>query len=246
MGVLFLLLYRNALRAKRRVDEQMLFVSNVTHELRTPLGVILNAGSNISDGFVEDKDSLKRYGGLITTESRRLSRMVESILLYSGLLSGRDKRERVNVDELLPPLLKPVTFQCELLGIHFEMDIQENLSLQADPEGLTSALNNLLYNGIIHGGSGGYLRLEIFHRPESGTIHFLIRDRGPGIPDSEKKHVFTPFFRGRDAENGRRPGSGIGLGLVLRVAESHGGRVSLITEKGAGTTFVLILPGGAQ
>lgn len=244
--VLFIVLVQHNRRVKEQVKEQMMFVANVTHELRTPLGVLCNAGANIADGFVSRPEDLARYGELILTEGRRLGRMVESVLLYSGLLSGRNRKETIAVDAFLPSLLEPAEFLCAQRGIRFEKAIEEGLTLCADREGLQSAVSNLLNNGVIHGGAGKFLRLAVRGGREGRGVFFSVRDLGPGIGEAERRKIFAPFYRGAETQRQALPGSGIGLSLVEKVAKVHGGSVKVESEPGRGALFTLYIPAGEE
>lgn len=240
--VLFIILFNYSRRAKKQVQEQMRFVANISHELRTPLGVICNAGANIADGYVTDPESFRQYGELINSQGKRLTRMVESVLLYSGMLAGKDSKKSFLVDDFIPALINPVEFLCNEKGIRFEKQIEQGLSVYGDREGIHTAVLNLLYNGIIHGRSGRYLRLVIGKDEMKGGILFSVRDLGPGVPEEERKKIFAPFFRGKETVKAALPGSGIGLSLVSRVAEIHGGDIKIESQHGRGTLFILYIP----
>ncbi len=185
--VLFIILFNYSRRAKKQVQEQMRFVANVSHELRTPLGVICNAGANIADGYVTDPENFRQYGELINSQGKRLTRMVESVLLYSGMLAGKNSKKSFLVDDFIPTLINPVEFLCNEKGIRFEKQIEQGLSVYGDREGIYTAVLNLLYNGIIHGGSGRYLRLVIGKDEMKGGIFFSVRDLGSGVPEEEQE-----------------------------------------------------------
>jgi len=239
---LFIMLFNYSRRAKKQIQEQMRFIANVSHELRTPLGVICNAGANIKDGYVKDPVRFRQYGELIFSQGKRLTRMVESVLLYSGMLAGKNNKEFIDIDDFVLSLILPIEFICTEKGIRFEKQIETGLLVYCDREGLYSALLNLLYNGIIHGGSGRFLRLVIGEDVKKNGIFFSVRDLGPGISEEERKKIYTPFFRGLETVRTALPGSGIGLSLVSRVAEIHSGYIKLESQHNKGSLFTLYIP----
>ncbi len=229
------------------MKEQQTFIANVSHELRTPLAVICNAGTNLSEGFVTESEHIQKYGKMIVDEGRRLSGMVEGILMYSGFQLGKINKTVFQVDELAELLIRRFSLLCREKGIRFESKIEPGLMLNADREGVLAAISNLLQNATVHGDRGGYVRLTI---RESSDRHFSydrrfievkVSDNGPGISKNEQKKIFDPFIRGCEADRLAAPGSGLGLSLVKQVAELHGGSVTITSLPGEGTEFILRL-----
>ncbi|HEX8031850.1 MAG TPA: ATP-binding protein, partial [Vicinamibacterales bacterium] len=98
---------------------------------------------------------------------------------------------------------------------------------------------------VKYGGSAKWLRVSARREAGAGSreqVIFTVEDHGMGIEAEDRKHIFEPFYRGRDAVSQQIQGSGLGLNLVMRIAEAHGGKVSVTSEPGAGSTFVLALP----
>jgi signal transduction histidine kinase len=119
--------------------------------------------------------------------------------------------------------------------------------IAGDRAALRTALRNLISNGVKYGGPARWIRVSA-KLPDAGTrtlpqaVVFSVEDRGLGIDSEDRKHVFEPFYRGREAVAQQIQGSGLGLNLVLRIAEAHGGRVQVTSEAGKGSTFTLSLP----
>lgn len=239
--ILIFILLRYNRKAAKLVSEQRSFVANVSHELRTPLAVICNAGANLEQGFVRGEQRVAKYGRMIREEGGRLTSMVESILLYSGFQLGRSKNEQFDFNKLVDEIIRPMQFLCEQKKIEFEFQVEENLEFSGDREGISSAIMNLLSNGIIHGGEGGWLNLSIRHLPDGNFLEVRVEDRGPGISRTEHKKIFSAFSRGAEAEAKAVPGSGLGLSLVSKVAALHGGSIDVESEKGRGAIFILKL-----
>ncbi len=230
------------------IKKQQTFIANVSHELRTPLAVICNAGINLSQGFVSEPEHIQKYGKLIEDEGKRLSGMVEGILMYSGFQLGKINKSVFEVDELAELVVKRFSILCREKGIRFESKIQPGLKLNADREGVLAAISNILRNAIVHGSNGGLVRLtigEICDRHFSSDKYFIevkVSDNGPGISRNEQKKIFDPFVRGNETARLAVSGSGLGLSLVKQVAELHGGAVDIVSTPGEGSEFTLRLP----
>lgn len=233
------LLTISARRARRLAAQQMAFVAGVTHELRTPLAVIRSAAENLADGIVDDPAQARRYGTLIDAEGRRLSALVEQALALAGAHAQAPPTLRPLA---LGPFLDEAIARCRRT---FEPDVPVALDLEkdlppilADARALEAALCNLLGNAHKYG--GGWIGVEA--RRQQDVVALTVRDRGAGIPADELPHVFEPFFRGRAAREAQVRGSGLGLSLVQRTAETLGGRVGVETTPGRGSAFTLYLP----
>jgi signal transduction histidine kinase len=235
-------------RARALARQQVEFVAAVSHELRTPLAALRSAGENLADGVVTDADRVRHYGTMIHRESDRLSALVEQTLELSGLLGGERSPHREPVDpaDLVREVLAELRPKADVA-----VDVPEGLpAISGDPVGLRSALRNLIDNALKHGG-GQWVGVRA--RMSSGTrgrreLGFVVEDRGPGVRGEELGRLFEPFYRGARAREQRVPGSGLGLSVVRRVAEAHGGRVSVAAGPGGcGAAFTLhvpVAPGG--
>jgi signal transduction histidine kinase len=252
-GVLALLLASAALivgsaqRARRLADRQVEFVAGVSHELRTPLAVIGAAGDNLAAGVVTDPATAREYGRVVRDEGRRLAEMVERVLDLAGTYSGHRKWRYEDVD--VEPILAECVASLEPLarerGLGMESAIRGTLPrVRAERSALRRAVANLLQNAILHGGDGGFVGLSAEWLGPQGQrkIRIKVEDRGPGIPASEVPHLFEPFFRGAQAVSTQARGSGLGLSLVKRIVDAHGGAVEVTTAPGRGSTFTIVLP----
>jgi signal transduction histidine kinase len=252
-GVLLLLTVSIALlaatsrRAHRLARQQMEFVAGVSHELRTPVAVIRSAAENLSHGVVDSGDRVKRYGQLLETEARRLGEMVERVLQYAGIESGLATGARVPVapTEIIEGAIES---SLTLLGSE-DVTIERNFipnppRVVGDAAALRSAIQNLIANAVKYGGNDRWVGIRVEHgrqrrRPE---VWITISDHGGGIPASELPHIFDPFYRGADAVARQVHGNGLGLSLVRQIVAAHGGRVTVTTRAGAGSSFTIALP----
>jgi signal transduction histidine kinase len=241
----------NARRAEKLAAQQMDFVATVSHELRTPLAVIRAAAQNLSAGVVEDPGRAKRYGELIETEGRRLTDMVEEVLEFAGL-SGQRRAMALKAVDLVSLVHNVVSASAALIAAaHAEADVRigDDVPLvNGDEEALRRVISNLLANALKHGQDGHWVGLTVARHQQGGRdeVHIAVSDRGRGIDAEDLGRIFEPFYRGRHAVDRQVQGNGLGLSLVQRIAEAHGGRVTVVSEAGKGATFTLQLPVAAD
>jgi len=237
----------SAERWQRLAAQQMDFVATVTHELRTPLTVIRSAAQNLSAGVVHDAAQARQYGDLIETEGRRLTDMVEQVLEYAGM-SGtwRAHPSRpVDVHELVRDVVASASSMADAANIEFAVDVPEDLPPVAGDEGaLRRALQNLIANAVKYGSDGRWIGVTARRTLARGgdELQLSVSDHGRGIDADDLAHIFEPFYRGRYAIERQIHGNGLGLSLVKRIAEAHGGRVAVTSTPGTGTTFTITLP----
>jgi signal transduction histidine kinase len=234
----------SAQRAERLASQQMDFVATVSHELRTPLAVIRSAGQNLADGVVQDP---KRYGELIETEGRRLTDMIEQTLALAGLSGGRRPlaQQPVDAGDLVRGVIASPETAAQAGAIAIDARVAEDLPLvAADEMLLRRGVQNLVGNALKYGGAGGWVGVSVdAHTGRQGReVRITISDHGPGVPAEDLPHIFEPFYRGTRAVSDQVQGNGLGLHLVRRIAEAHGGRVSVKSAPGEGAAFTIHLP----
>ncbi len=253
LGVLavgMLLVVRNARRSEQLAARQMDFVATVSHELRTPLAVIRSAAQNLSAGVIADPAQARRYGELIDTEGRRLTDMVEQVMDYAGLEGQRRVRSPRPVDVLsvVEDAATSCRPACEAAGCTLEVDLGEPdgdvPAVMGDEAALGRVVANLITNAAKHGADGRWVGVKVSScEVKSGReVQVTVSDRGRGIEPSELSRIFEPFRRGRHAVEQQVHGNGLGLSLVKRIVEAHGGRVAVTSTPGEGATFVVYLP----
>lgn len=250
LGMLLLLMAAGVLlsisaqRARALARRQVEFVAGVTHELRTPLSVILSAAENLRDSVVTEPGHARRYGGLIHDEARRLTEFVEHALSLAGARTERGAASAVPF-ELEPVVRRVVDRRSGDAGApSVEVELPGDLPrVLGDPMAVEHALDNLISNALKYGGEPS--RVGVRATGADGAVDVTVWDRGPGIPPDERDRLFEPFFRGRTAQASQTPGSGLGLAVVRRVVEDQGGSVSVASDVGAGSAFTLHLRASA-
>jgi signal transduction histidine kinase len=234
-----------AQRAQRLARQQVEFVAGVSHELRTPLAVIRSAGENLADGVVDDPAQIRRYGELVKGEGERLTRMVEQVLAFAGAQSAPRAEHLVDVAALVEDVLQASAPLFESGGVQVEVQIEPRLpAVTGDAGALRRAIDNLVSNALKYGGSAGWIGVRVRGEPAGSPreIQVIVADRGLGIDPADQARVFQPFFRAASVTAAQIHGTGLGLSLVKSIAENHGGRVTLSSTPGRGSTFTLHIP----
>lgn len=230
-------------RSQELARQQMEFVATVSHELRTPLAVIRSAGDNLADGIVRDDEQIRKYGSLVRTEGRRLTEMVEQILEFAGIQSGQRTMTiaPVRIDQVIGDVLRASDALISAAGLRVEVDIPAGLSpVAGDEAGLRRVFQNLVGNAIKYGAGGGWIGVTA--RREGPEVRISIVDRGIGIAPADQGRIFEPFYRAADVVAAQIQGAGLGLSLVHRIVQAHGGRVEVKSAKGAGSEFIVRVP----
>jgi len=244
-------LARTSRKAKALALRQQEFIASITHELKTPLAVISSAAENLTDGIVRDQKKAEQYGAVIRKESARLALSIDHFLLYSKTSSSAlPARTVFDARELVDATLRVIEEERERAQFMVETEVSDDpVYVQGDRMALESVLQNLAQNAIRHAAGGKYLGIRLMsgkiakNGKKSGqSLIIKMQDRGPGIPADEQKRIFEPFVRGKRARNEQIAGSGIGLNLVKRIVEMHGGSVSLESKPDSGTTFTVVVP----
>jgi signal transduction histidine kinase len=251
MGATVATIVVSARRAQNLARLQMEFVAGISHDLLTPLAVIRSAADNLADGLVEGRPQVGKYGDLIRRESRGLSEMVRQTLDYASLEhQGRRYDFRpLDAAEVIRQALEACGFALRESGLEVAESIAPDLPpVTGDAGALTTCVRNLLTNALKYGRDGG--RIEIAARKSGSDRHAAVEievaDRGPGIDPADLPRIFDPFYRGREAAASRIHGAGLGLSLVKRIVEAHGGTVAVKSAPGQGSAFTLRIPAARE
>ncbi len=219
------------------------FVSTVSHEFRTPLMSIRYLSEMLDTGRVSGEDKKKIYYGKISTESERLSRLIENMLDFSKIEAGMKKYqfESLSVEDLVRNVAERFKEYHAHKPVTLNVEISDHLPyIHADREGISRALFNLLDNAV------KYSRKDpvIYFRAhcEGSDLFLEVQDSGAGISIDEQNKVFDKFYRSADSVQRNIEGSGIGLTLVNHIVKAHGGEVLLESDVGIGTKVTLKLP----
>jgi PAS domain S-box-containing protein len=218
------------------------FLSLVSHELRTPLTVIQLELSRLEREKGEALTAKQRERVRKVREStRRLLGLVESLLDYTGLETGRLQVHSgpVDVSVLATSVLEELQLRAEAKALRLTPDLPPGLCTHTDSRLLRLVLINLVDNAIKFTDAG---EVELALRRDGGVLRMVVRDTGRGIPREAHARIFEPFEQLEPTRSKHTPGVGLGLALVKRMVEALGGAIELVSHPGAGSTFTVALP----
>lgn len=233
------LVFRNINREVQLAQSKADFVSNVSHEIRTPLALISMFAETLQMDRVPSEQKKKEYYDIINKETHRLSGIVNKILNFSQMEANKKVLHltALYVDPEVKELLHTYDFHLRNKGFDYSYHGDENLCIQADKEALVEILVNLLDNAIKY--SVETKKIEVFARSQNGLGSITVKDNGIGISKKDQKHIFEKFYRVSSGDLAKSRGTGLGLTLVKELTERQGGRVSVKSEPGIGSSFTV-------
>jgi signal transduction histidine kinase len=254
LGILLLLALSMAMifiasqRARKFARLQVEFVAAVSHELRTPVAVLCSAADNLADGIVQGPQQLDQYRSLITNQARQLTLLVEQILSFTaggGVKPGQSSRP-LEVREIVQAAIEKTEGLLHSGQFTVEQAIEPGLpQVKGDLVALSQCLQNLIVNAVKYSGSSRWIGVQaqsVETRNGRREVQITVEDKGIGIAPSELGAVFEPFFRSPSVAKGQIHGTGLGLSLAKSMAETAGGRFTVVSELGKGSAFTLHLP----
>jgi len=218
------------------------FVSNVTHELKTPLTAIRMFAETLRLGRTRSRREQDEYLNIIINESERLTRLIDTVLDFARIERGQKEYSlrRIALSQTVLEALETLQFTLREGGFTITKEIEAGVELQADPDAMKQALLNLLSNAIKYAGSQRVIALRL--RREGGNAVLQVEDQGIGIAENELEDIFTPYYRAGGSEQNTRSGAGLGLAVVRHIIAAHNGSITVKSQKGAGSTFTITLP----
>lgn len=221
------------------------FIANVSHELKTPVGAMLLLAEAIRDAR-DDPETLERFTERLHQEATRLSRLVKELLDLSRLQGGEPLPEmsEVVVTEIVSEALEPLKVRAESSGIQIDVSVSDELRVLGDRRQLVTAITNLVENAIAYSPSGSHVGIgaQLRVASEGRTVEISVSDSGIGIAPADQERIFERFYRVDAGRSRATGGTGLGLAIVKHIVHNHGGRISLWSKPGVGSTFTLHLP----
>ena len=216
------------------------FIGNVSHEFKTPLNAIRGYVRELSDPALSETER-EEYIRIISEACDRLTRMTTGILLLSKLENQRfvSERESFDLTEQIRDVILLFEREWTKKEIELSLDLDETVTYSSNPEMLSHVWENLLGNAIkFCPAQGGIIRIACRRDAEGVTV--TVSDNGAGMDEETKKHIFEAFYQGDSSH--KAEGNGLGLSLVRRIVDLHGGRCEVISSPGEGATFTVTLP----
>ena len=217
------------------------FVANVSHELKTPIGAIQLLAEAVGEAK-DDPESVVRFSARMHTESERLTRLVQQIIDLSRLQQDvmSDDSSVLKVGDLIGEACEHSQTESERKNIAIASQYQPDLFVHGDRDQIHAAVSNLVENAVTYSPEAS--KVSVTAKSIDGEIQITVTDHGIGIPNEELERIFERFYRVDPARARATGGTGLGLSIVKHVAASNGGRVTVWSEEGQGSSFTLILP----
>ncbi|NGM83093.1 cell wall metabolism sensor histidine kinase WalK [Paenibacillus sp. 7124] len=244
-GMLFLLQEVTEIRRLERMRSE--FVANVSHELKTPVAAVKGFAETLLSGGVKDEKTANSFLQIIYDENERLNRLIGDILELSKIESKRVQLEcsPVHLSSFFDSLLETMSKVAEKKSITLSAEVPEELFMEGDEDKLRQIFLNLLSNAINYTHEGGNVKVRAVNRQNKDgeeTVVFTVVDTGMGIPRKDLPRIFERFYRVDKARSRSSGGTGLGLSIVKHLVELHRGAISVESDLGIGTTFILELP----
>lgn len=226
----------------RRVEQMQLdFVSNVSHELKTPVTAINGFAETLLDGAKDDPTTNEQFIKIIFDESKRLEQLIQDILALSRLDNHRDSSfKEVKILDIVQQAQKLLAQQIAKRHITMHVDVPDNAVIVIDPVKLDQIIKNLLANAIFYNRDHG--QVWVRWHDNGQQVQFQVQDTGIGIAADMQKRIFERFYRVDPSRSKNSGGTGLGLSIVKEITESLGGQVTLHSQLTVGSTFTITLP----
>lgn len=223
------------------------FLSSVSHELRTPLTAIRSFSDALLLYEDEAPETRREFLTIISRESERLTRLIEDVLDFSKLQSGRRRwvKETFPIEAVIAAAGETVAPLLEEKRLLLSLPDPGGLTLvRASRDGVTQVLQNLLSNAIKFSPEGA--TIEVIVSSADGRVEVQVADRGPGIPEAEEERVFDRFHQVGDTLTAKPKGTGLGLAICREIIRQHGGTIRAERREGGGSRFRFVLPAGEE
>jgi two-component system, OmpR family, sensor histidine kinase SenX3 len=238
---LILIVIRDITERERVEQMRRDFVSNTSHELKTPVGAIMLLSEAI-ESAADDPDQVRDFARRLHGEARRLSSLTSRVMNLSRLQSADELAEvrDVSVDAVVTSALEAHALTAESAGVALIRGGTRGLTVRGDQQILSEALGNLVSNAVAYSPRGSQVGIGV--KEEAGAVEIAVTDRGIGISEEDQQRVFERFYRSDQARSRRTGGTGLGLAIVKHAVQRHGGEVRLWSRLGQGSTFTIQLP----
>lgn len=218
------------------------FVANVSHELRTPLSMLQGYSEAIVDDIAASPEEHKELAKIIYDESVRMTKLVNELLDLARIQAGHLElqRETISIRRYMERIQRKFSNLAREREISLQLSMESTQELfYVDPDRMEQVLTNLIDNAMRHTPKGGIVTLRVKGRE---PLILQVSDTGSGIPQEDIPFVFERFYKADKARTRGRAGTGLGLAIARNIVEAHGGRISVQSKQGEGTTFTISLP----
>jgi two-component system sensor histidine kinase SenX3 len=239
---LVLLLAEDQTESRRVEEVRRDFVANISHELKTPVGALALLAETVEDA-VHDPEAVLRFAGRMRQEASRLTHLVQDLIMLSRIQAAEPVPDPspVELDVVVAEALDRCRMRANAHGIELAASGESGLVILGDEELLVTALRNLLENAVAYSPEKTRV-LVTTRRVGANSAEVSVADQGIGIPERDLERIFERFYRVDPARSRATGGTGLGLAIAKHVTQAHGGRITVWSKEGAGSTFTLRLP----
>lgn len=237
------LIFHDVTMIKRLESVRKEFVTNASHELRTPVASIKGYAETLLDGALADKENARDFVEIIASDANRLSSLIKDILDLSRIESNEMslQKEQCDLESIIEKAINSVSNKKDDNKIKIELNIINELpQIYVDKERILQVIINLIDNAIKYNRDNG--TVIITATPQEDTISVEIQDSGVGISEADQEHIFERFYRVDKARSREIGGTGLGLSIVKHILNAHKQTIKVKSKPGEGTTFTFTLP----
>jgi signal transduction histidine kinase len=243
VAIIFLVTYKNLMEEKRLSNLKTDFINNMTHELKTPLATITVAGKTLEMEQIRKDDSkIVETAKLIGKQSIHLNQLINMILEISMWERTQFQldRKKIDIGEIMNDIVSSFKSGCGNCAELSQKYSFEGVKADIDLVYFTTMINNLLSNAVKYSEKEPVINIEGF--TEDKNICISVADNGIGISKTDQKHIFDKFYRASSGNIHKYKGLGLGLYYVKKIAEAHGGDVTVSSKPGKGSIFTVKIP----
>lgn len=238
---LTLLIIRDVTERERLDQMRTDFVSNTSHELKTPVASVSLLAEAI-ESAADDAEQVRIFAARISAETARLGQLTGRILSLSRLQAAESlsQVEPVAIDEVVAASIEAHSVQADSAGVELSRGGERGAWVRGDAQVLIEAVGNLIANAIVYSPRGS--RVGVGVKVDGDVVEIAVTDQGIGISDADRERIFERFYRADEARSRRTGGTGLGLSIVKHATQRHGGDVRVWSRPGRGSTFTVRLP----
>ncbi len=238
-------------RLKENAEEKIIaeqeskdLISNIAHDLKTPITAVKGYAEGILDGVANTPEKIDKYVRTIYSKANEMDTLINELTLYSKIDTNKIPYNfaKINVEKYFADCIEEIGVDLETkgIGLAYYNYTDSNVVVIADPEQLRRVVNNIVGNSVKYmDKSNGFINIRI--KDVGDFIQVEIEDNGRGIPAKDLPYVFDRFYRGDVSRNSATGGSGIGLSIVKKIMEDHGGKIWATSKEGTGTVMYFVI-----
>ncbi len=220
-------------------------ISNISHDLKTPLTAIKGYAEGIMDGIADTPQKMEKYLKTIYTKANDMSVLVDELAFFSKIDCNTVPYNFTVIDanEYFMDCIEELRLDLEVKNIELKLsnELRRGTKIAADPEQLKRVINNIVGNSVKYlDKEKGYVRFSL--KEENGRLQIELSDNGAGIAVKDLPYIFDRFYRADASRNSRKGGTGLGLAIAKKIIEEHGGEIWAVSDEGIGTSICFTLP----